>query len=102
MCALAGRRHMCASPCGPACTPLMWVCLSGDLCVDFEETDAWVAQAPSLSQNLSSGGPAPGAAVAQLRRVAPRSGRMLREPCRPEETVVLRHLRYFVAVAEEL
>src|SRR3954449_7823617 len=52
----------------------MWVRLSGDLCVDFEDTNACVGQAPPVSRNLR----------------------------RPEETVELRHLRYFVAVAEEL
>src|SRR3954452_21214303 len=69
MCALAGKPHMCASPRGPACMPPMWVCLSGDLCVDFEDTDACVGHAPPVSQTPSSGGPAPGAPVAQLRWV---------------------------------
>jgi hypothetical protein len=50
--------------------PTMWVCLRGDLCVDFEDADAPSGDAPPVSLNLSSGGPAPGAPGAQLRRVA--------------------------------
>src|ERR671931_2769587 len=69
MCALAGKPRMCASPRGPACMPPMWVCLSGDLCVDFDDTDPCGGHAPPVSQNRSSGGPAPGAPVAQLRWV---------------------------------
>src|SRR5947208_1219352 len=62
--------HMCAIPCGPACMPTMWVCLSGDLCVDFDDTDACAVHAPPVSQDLSGGGRARGASVARLRRVA--------------------------------
>src|SRR5690349_8760659 len=60
-CALAGKQHMCASPRGPACMPPMRVCLSGDLCVDLEDTNACAGHAPPVPQNQSSGGPAPGA-----------------------------------------
>ena len=70
MCALAGKPHMCAGPRGPACMHPLWVCLGGDLWVYVEDTDACVGQAPPVSQNLSSGGLAPGAPVAQLRWVA--------------------------------
>ena len=47
----------------------MWACLRGYLCVDFEDIDACFGHAAPVSENLSSGGPAPGAPVAQLRRV---------------------------------
>ena len=70
MCALASKPHLCATPRGPACMPAMWVCLSGDLCVDFEDTDAWGGHAPPVYQDLRSVGPATEAPVAQLRRVA--------------------------------
>src|SRR4051794_41791258 len=66
MCAPASNPHMCASPRGPACMPPVGVCLGGDLCVDFEDTDACGAHARPVSQNLSSGGPAPGAPIARL------------------------------------
>src|SRR5919197_2078003 len=70
MCALAGKPHMCASPRGPACMPPMWVCLSGDLCVDFEDTDACVGHAPPVSENAKQRRASPGAPVARLRWVA--------------------------------
>jgi hypothetical protein len=41
--------------------PPMWVCLSGDLCVDFEDTDACAGHAPPVSEN------------AKQRRASPRS-----------------------------
>src|SRR3954470_11601392 len=122
MCAPAGTPHMCTSPRGPACMPPMWVCLSGDLCVDFEDTDACAGHSPPVSQNPSSGGAAPGARVAQLRWVArdlddlagaergqlspTRRSTLEAERCTNREgrrrPVEFRHLRYFVAVAEEL
>src|SRR3954471_16516139 len=67
MCALASKPPMCASPRGPACMPPMWVCLSGDLCVDFDDTDACVGHARPVSQDLKQRRVSPGAPVAQLR-----------------------------------
>ena len=50
--------------------PSMGVCLSGDLCVDLEDTGARVAHARPVSRNLSSGGAPPEAPVAQPRWAA--------------------------------
>src|SRR4051794_32012159 len=58
-CALAHKPHVCASryaahvrqPTRASLHAPMWVCLSGDLCVDLEDTDAGVGHAPPVSQD---------------------------------------------------